>query len=548
MNRADLILISSAIFDSVQDAPFPGAVAVTGNKILAVGSLEEISKYVGEETIVRDFGDKLIMPGFCDGHGHYDGLANKAFAEVVSGLEDQRSEEDCARIVKEFADENPHIKRISGFGWMLTNWGANPKRPTKTSLDNLVPDKPVYLQSGDGHAMWLNSKAIEECRLEEILRNDSEITENLAPRDSSGKLTGFFAERAGSYTHSFKDADAAEQRPEYHKKLVKLLNQYGITGFTDVTMMPHDALAGYYAPLKSLENDGELTIRCYIWAGAGPAGSVSTEDAAKIRSYEAFLGSDKLRIAGIKSMMDGIPFNYTAALLEPYTDNSEVRGEILFPPEIYEKWVEGINRLGYAIKFHCCGDAAIRLALDCFEKSNSINDNTNLRNAIEHLDIVTAQDIPRLNQLGVIASVQPAHPIMARGILAVRYGERSKREWNFRKLINSGARLSVGTDTPVVHFNPLLTVYKAVTRKDIDGARYSPYTADQAMTLAEVLKGYTIGSAYASNMNQKVGTLEAGKYADIAVIDRNLFDITADEIKDSRVVCTVFDGKVVCEA
>ncbi len=306
MNKVNLVLISSAVFDSVQDTPFPGAIAVNGNKIEFIGSLEEINKYVGTETIVKDFGDKLIMPGFCDGHGHFDGLANKAFAEVVSGLEDQCSEEDCAKTVKEFAENNPHVKRISGFGWMLTNWGSNPKRPTKKSLDTVVPDKPVYLQSGDGHAMWLNSKAIEECHLEETIRNDPEITDNLAPRDSNGNLTGFFAEKAGSYTHSFKDVDAAKQRTEYHKKLVKLLNRYGITGFTDATMMPHDALATYYAPLKSMENDNDLTIRCYIWAGVGPAGSADTEDAVKIRSYEAFLGSDKLRIAGIKSIMDGM--------------------------------------------------------------------------------------------------------------------------------------------------------------------------------------------------------------------------------------------------
>jgi predicted amidohydrolase YtcJ len=207
-----------------------------------------------------------------------------------------------------------------------------------------------------------------------------------------------------------------------------------------------------------------------------------------------------------------------------------------------------VNKLGYAVKLHCCGDAAVRLALDSFELSNAVNDNRKLRNSVEHMDIVSDADVPRFKKFGVIASVQPAHVIMTKGIYDVRIGERSKETWNYRRLINAGVVLSIGTDSPVVDFNPFQTIYFAVTRRDLDGAQYSPNTADQALTLPEALKGYTINSAYASNMEQKVGTLEAGKYADIIVLDRNLFKVPVEELKDSRVVCTVFDGRVVYEA
>jgi predicted amidohydrolase YtcJ len=203
--------------------------------------------------------------------------------------------------------------------------------------------------------------------------------------------------------------------------------------------------------------------------------------------------------------------------------------------------------MGYAVKIHCCGDAAVRLALDSFEQSNAVHGDRHLRNAVEHMDIVSTQDIPRFKKLGVVASVQPSHAVMTKEIYAVRIGERSRLEWNFRRLIDAGAVLSVGTDSPVVDFNPFHTIYKAVTRKEIDGTRYSPYTAGQEMTLSEVLKGYTAGSAYASSMERKVGTLETGKYADITVADRNLFEIPSDELKDCKAVCTVFDGKIVYE-
>ena len=548
MKTADLIIQSKAIFDSVHDEPYPGGIAIEGEKILYVGSDKELQSYIGPTTIIRDFGDKLIMPGFCDGHIHYDGLAKNLFAEVVRGLEDLKSEEECAAAVKAFADLHPHLSRIHGFGWMLTSWGTNPQHPTRNTLDKVLPDKPVYLQSSDGHVMWLNSKAIEESRLEEILLQHPDIPDKLAHRDENGLLTGYFAEKACAFTHSFDAVYTPEQTSLYHKKLLKMLNSYGITGFTDVSMMSYKSLPVSFSVLKSMENSGELTLRCYIWAGIGPDSSGSIEDAVKIREQEVNFCSDKLRIAGIKSVIDGIPFSFTSALLEPYSDNPSVKGETIHPSDVYIKWVEKVNKLGYAVKFHCTGDAAIRLALDSFENSNKVNDNSNLRNAVEHMDIVSYEDIPRYAKLGVIASMQPSHLIMLKGIGALRYGERSKREWNFRKLIEAGVKLSIGTDGPVVDINPLYTVYKAVTRKDLNGTQYSPYTTDQALTLPEVLKGYTTGSAYASNMESKVGTLEAGKYADIAVINRNLFAINADDIKDCHVACTIFNGNIIYEA
>jgi hypothetical protein len=346
---------------------------------------------------------------------------------------------------------------------------------------------------------------------------------------------------AQSYTH--------EQINDFQVQTVKYLNSLGITGFTEVTPMPAFALTESAKPLKTMEDNDELTLRVYFWTGGGPSGGPAASDTEMLKRLEETFNSDKLRIAGFKIMLDGIPFSHTAAMLEPYSDNPGVKGDFMHEPEAFCDWVVATNKAGYAVKVHCCGDGAVRLALDSFEKSNAGNGkNENLRNAIEHLDIVSDRDFPRFRELGVIASVQPAHVIMGRGIYETRAAERCKNEWNFRRLIEAGAKISIGTDTPVVDVNPWETIYKALTRKDLDGEECSAYTAGQEMTLPEALKGYTSGSAYASNMEHKTGTLETGKYADIAVIDRNLFVVPVDEIKDCRVVCTVFDGRVVYEA
>jgi predicted amidohydrolase YtcJ len=548
MGAADLVLFSEAVFNSVGDVPFSGGVAVTGNKITYVGPREAAEKFIGPKTVVRDFGDQLIMPGICDGHAHLDGTANKRYAEVAGGLDRCKSEEECVEVVKAFAASHPGLKRINGISWVLTNWGPNPKKPTKASLDRAFPDIPVYLLGADGHSNWLNSRAIEECNLEEIVRQNPDVPE-LAPREANGDFTGFLAERICHIVNAFAEKYTREQRTEYQSKIIRALNSCGITGFTDVTPMPSSAVIDYYWLLKTLENKNELTLRCYAWAGMGPVkGSDSIEDAETVRRLEAFMNSDKLRIAGIKTLIDGIPFSHTSAMLEPYDDNPYVRGEFLHPADVYHRWITAVNKMGYAVKIHCCGDAAVRLALDSFEKSNSVNENRSLRNSVEHMDIVSDDDIPRFKKLGVVASVQPAHVVMTKGIYDVRIGERSRSTWNYRRLIDSGATLSIGTDSPVVDFNPFETIYFAVTRRDLDGVQYSPNSVDQALTLPEALKGYTTNSAYASNMEDKVGTLEEGKYADIIVVDRNLFKVPAEEIKDSRVVCTVFDGRVVYEA
>ena len=545
---ADLVLCSDAIFDSVNDAPFSGGVAVSGDRILFVGSKEDALAYVRPGTVVKDFGDKLILPGFCDSNAHIEGVSHKLFAEVVNGLDAFSNEEEVVAAIKAFADSHPHLKRLNSNSWMLTNWGGDAIPPTTELLDKALPDTPVYIWTIDGHSMWLNSKAIEECDLEGILRQHPEYPDEWVARGADGKCSGMVYEDMAHAIHAFAEVYTKEERIGFITKTAKHFSTYGITGFTEVSPMKGTGVVPFYSCLKDLDNRGELTVRFYMWHGLAPRNyDTTTTDAEYIKDLKPFFNTDTLRLVGIKTALDGIPFSYTSVMLEPYSDNPSVSGEYLCEPEVLYEWIPAVNGMGFSVKVHCTGDAAVRSALNSFEKSLAINGDRDFRNAIEHMDMVSDEDVPRFAKLGVIASMQPAHLIMGKGVGTVRYGDRAKSEWRFRDLISAGARIAIGTDMAVVECNPYLTIYKAVTRKDIDSSQYSPYSVDQAMTLPEVLKGYTIGGAYNNRMEEKVGTLEAGKYADIIVADKNLFTIPADDLKDCRTILTVFNGRIVHE-
>lgn len=545
---AELVLLSDAVFDSVKDKPFSGGVAISGEKIEYVGTKESVRRYIDPYTTVRDFGDKLILPGICDSHAHVESSAKKECALIAKNLDRCKSEDECARAVRDFADMHPELKRINGTGWILSSWRPGAEPPTKASLDKYIPDIPVYLFSADMHTCWINSKAIEECDLARIVEDNPQFPADYAQKDASGRFTGYLKEAIISLVQEFALSYPPAELAKCYAEYTKLLNSMGITAMSDVSLSAPNKIIDRYWPLKAIENRGQLTARYYLSVMPNGDAPYTTEQIKDIDKYREFLHSDKLRIAGIKIMLDGIPFTYTAALLDPYSDDPSTKGGFISSPEVPMKWFKEANRLGYSVRVHCCGDAAVRLALDCFEESNLANDNSGIRNTIEHLDCVSDSDIPRFAELGVTASMQPAHLIMCKDILAERYGSRIKNEWCFRKLIDAGTTIAIGTDSPVVDVNPYYTIYMAVTRKDLDGTQYGHMTRDQALTLPEVLKGYTAVAAYVNGMEHKVGTLEAGKYADIAVADRNLFKTHVDELKDCRNICTVFNGKIVYEA
>lgn len=554
MIKADLVLYSNAIFDSVKDEPYEGAVVISRDKIIYAGSKEGAEQYIGLDTKIRDFGDKMMMPGFFDGHGHYQTSAIREFGDCISYLEDCRSEQEAVEGVVKYLKDHPDCKRVHGRCFFLTSFGPGAPLPTKASLDAAVPDIPVYLISSSGHCSWYNTAAMKEADLEGLVAAHPEWPAEYAVRDENGELTGFVSENPSFDIRWRVEVYGHEDIAVWDEMFMNYINRLGITSFTDTNGLAPRTQIDNIEPLKKLENSGKLTMRYHQWCGTNVIGDdldgAAMRGLEELKYLQTYFCTDKIRIVGEKLMLDGCPDSYTGAMLQPYAGDPTTSGQLLSNPDVFKEVVAKANAMGFPVKVHCLGDLSTQTAIDAYEYSRQVNGEHGLRNAVEHMNIITDEDIKRMHDLDIIASVQPAHICdWFNGCGEVIYGpELAKKDSRYRTLIRNGVKLSIGTDTPVVDVNPLRTVYEAITRKSwVDGEPKS-VNPEEALTLPEVLKGYTIGAAYANNFEDKAGTLEAGKYADICVIDRNLFAVDVEEIKEAKNICTIFDGEIIYEA
>jgi predicted amidohydrolase YtcJ len=538
MAKADIILKSSNIFDSIRDEPFAGAIAVAGDRIVAVGDAAEIDKaYAGDGARVYDFGDKLIVPGFIDAHMHYFS-GSLMTSKYMCLIFDCKSEIECADRIEAFAAEHPEFEQVVALGWQVSWWGEDAALPTKASLDARIPERPVFAYSADGHCMWLNSKALAKTG------TTAETTVSFGDicKDENGELTGVYLDMEAIAVPS---SIALSMPSDELKTLLADFNKgLSAAGVTSVTDMAADVTSGGdmqgYRILKELEDENALDIRMHLYPGLG-----SKPDTSKADGLSKKYNSDKLRIAGLKQFVDGVTYTFTAALLEPYTNNPSTKGKTFFSYETILECVLNANKHGYGVRLHCIGDAAVKLALDVYEESGKVNDMTGIRNCVEHIEALRPEDIPRFAKIGAIASMQPLHVTFNDNEKVLAVGEeRAKYQWPFKSVYKTGAGMAFGTDFPVVTFDPIPSLHAAVTRTNADGKQMGT-NPDEKLSLAETIKVYTAGSAYSVGKEKDLGALEAGKFADIVVFDRNLFGIEAREILDAKVEMTLLNGKVV---
>jgi predicted amidohydrolase YtcJ len=531
-SKADFILFGDAIFTGAGDAPTPGGVAVSGQRIMAVGDREELEPLAGPGTRRVHCGNRLITPGLCDAHGHYFTGALYASPEFCSALPEAQSEAECVAMMRAFADTHPGRPRYFGYGWLPSLW-KNAAFPTKHSLDSAFPDVPVYLEAADGHSRWVNTKALEECGY----TVDTTPPTGSIDKFENGELSGLLREGGDFLTRGTATRLPEAEVAALQEDLARRLNAKGITAFADMSATLPEDIPQVYRHVKRLEDEGKLTLRLYLYPGTD-VDPARIKDIAALR--EAY-SSDMLRICGLKAFADGVCSTYTAALLEPYADKPGDRGPLNYPEERYRQWVREANRQGFGARVHCIGDRAVRLLLDIFGEAPS-----DLRNVIEHIEVIHPDDIPRFKAYGVTASMQPMHLILEEGEKRIRLGEeRSRYEWAFQSLIRAGAIIAAGTDYPVVSYDPFENIYAAVTRRKADGTQYGLYSPGEAMTLAQTLRAYTYGGAYANGTEHLTGLLEAGKYADIAVFSQNMFGLAPEAILETETVLTVVDGKIV---
>ena len=546
MSYADIILRGNAIFTGTEDQPMAGAVAISGNKISGVFRQgADTEEWTGPGTKVIDCGDKLVMPGFIDAHTHIFHGATAASDHMCTEIYHSTSEADCIRIIKAFADSHPDEPRILGIGWFPAFWDDAPL-PSKRRLDAAVPDRPVYLSCADGHTMWTNSLGLKECGI----NRHTKVAYGEVQLGADGEPTGILIENDAMKNAVIKQFLFPEEiaLPMY-RDFLKRIAASGITSLCDMNASELNADTGQlFGYLKKLEDGGDLTARLHLYSDL----VTISEGAAAEKEMASKLTSPKLKYNGLKAFIDGVTSTYTGFLLEPYSDKPDTVGYANYPKEVYADATKIANGEGFPVRFHSIGDAAVRWALDIFEDANDVRgDHANqagLRNSVEHIESIDPDDIPRFAELGVIASLQPYHLTLDANEKLVRIGsERCRWEWPLRAFIDRGVRMAFSTDYPVVDFNPFKNIYAAISRCDDDG-KPTGVNPEEAVTLTEALKLYTAGSAYAIGRDEDLGTLEAGKLADIVVVDRNLFDIPPFELNACKVFLTIFDGEEVYRA
>ncbi len=533
---ADTVLIHAKVYTVNPREPWAQALAVRGGKIVAVGSDKAIAAYQGPSTKVIDAKEHMVLPGFMDAHVHM--MAGAAQLEQIT-LNDARTIDDFQRMVKEYAAAHPDRKWIQGMGWYYSVFGRN-GAPDKKFIDEVVPDRPVYLAAYDGHSSLVNSKALQ---MAGITRKTPDPANGIIVRNpATGEPTGFLKEAAGSLV--MKTAPRPT-REEERDRMIKAIHYASSLGLTRVISAGADAER--VDLFDEIRQKGDLTVRLCMARFVTPP--ISPEVMKTLEENRRKYADDWIDLAPVKFLLDGVIEARTAAMMEPYTNDPGNRGQLYFDPDQYKEAVMRLDRLGFQVFTHAIGDRAIRLALDACEAANKANGRTDARHKIEHIEDPGAEDIPRFGKLGVIASMQPLHATPNDNNLNVWAGnvgpERAQRAWPWRDILAGGAVLSFGSDWSVVTLNPWPAVQMLLTRETPDGTPAGGWIPKECLTLEEAIRGYTMGCAFAARREKTEGSIEAGKLADVILISQDLFEIAPDQIGKTKVLMTMVGGKTV---
>jgi hypothetical protein len=528
---ADLILVNGKIWTVSGAQPQAEAVASIGSRIVAVGKTAGIRGLAGPKTRVVELGGKLVVPGFNDAHVHFFG-GGASLASVQ--LRDAKSEAEFRERIRAFAAKTPQGRWITAGLWDHENW--TPARlPTRQLIDEVTPDHPVFVSRLDGHMALANSLAL---KMAGITRATPDPPGGAIVRDAQGEPTGVLKDAAQGPVHRVIPPPSGAQIEEAVQAALGYAAENGVTSVQDMSAS-REVLAAY----QRLLDRGELTVRIY---GFQPL--PSWQRLAQVGIRAAF-GGEKLKIGGTKGFSDGSLGSTTALFFKPYLDAPDTSGlpaDEMIPESKMRDNISGADHAGLQIGIHAIGDKANHGILDMYQEIGKKNGPRDRRFRIEHAQHLQQEDIPRFGSLKVIASMQPYHAIDDGRWAWKRVGpDVLKGTYAFRSLLDSGAVLAFGSDWEVAPMEPLMGIYAAVTRRTLDGKNPGGWIPEQKITAAEALRAYTVGSAYASFDENLKGSIEPGKLADMAVLSDDVLEIRPESIDKTRVVMTVFDGKVI---
>ena len=532
---ADLIVINAKVWTVDRSQPTAEAVAVLGDRILAVGSNTQIDALRGPDTRVVDAGGRLLIPGFNDAHVHF--IGGSLQLDQVQ-LNDADSVEEFIRRVAEQVKKTPKGRWVRGGDWDETKWKPA-TLPTKELIDGFTPETPVFLDRYDGHMALANSVAL---RMAGITSQTPDPPGGVIVRDSHGNPTGALKDAA-------KDLVLKVIPPLTHDELMAAARrglQYaaslGVTSMQEMNDEETDSFADIRAYGELLQT-GELTSRFYVAAAIS-----DWQKEAEVGIRHAF-GSPFLRIGALKGFADGSLGSGTAYFFDPYTDDpasSGILGKQMQPLSQMQDWITGADAAGLQVCIHAIGDKAISTILDMYWTTLRANRGAEHRFRIEHAQHVAEKDFDRFSQLDVIASVQPYQAIDDGRWAEARIGhDRASRTYAFRTFLNHGVHIAFGTDWDVAPLNPLLTVYAAVTRATLDGKNPNGWFPEQKLTVSEAVEAYTTGSAYAEFQERDKGSITPGKLADMVILSDDIFSIDPARIRNVTVWKTFVGGKMV---
>ncbi len=530
---ADLVLTNGKIV-TVEDAmPEAEAVAVRGDRIIALGSSAEIRRFTGAATQVVDLKGQVVIPGFIEGHGHFTGVGE---VQLNLKLMSVKSWDEIVAMVAEAAKTAKPGEWIVGRGWHQEKWTARPEPnvegfPTHASLDAVSPNNPVILTHASGHAGFANAKAME---LSGITRATPNPAGGEILKDAAGNPTGLLRETASALIRTGR-GDEARARKVLELASAEALSK-GITTFQDA-----GSPFATVDLIKTMVDEGKLGVRLWIMIRANTA--ALAQNLAKYRMVD--YGNGHLTVRAIKHSIDGALGSRGAWLLEPYSDKPDSTGLNTTPVDVIAATAKLALQHDYQLCVHAIGDRANRETLDIFERAFKANPaKRDLRWRVEHAQHLSLSDIPRFGRLGVIASMQGIHCTSDAPYVPERLGLKRAGEgaYVWQKLMKSGAVVTNGTDAPVEDVDPIASYYASVSRKTKDGSVFFP---DQRMSRMEALKAYTINAAYAGFDDQTRGSLKIGKYADMTVLSKDILTVPEDQIPTAHVTYTIVGGKVL---
>jgi len=539
-NVADTIILHGRIYTLDSKQPWAQALAIRADKIVAVGDDVTIGKFRGPDTKVIDAAGQLVLPGFVDCHIHFMDGALSLGRVNLDGAKDVA---EIQQRLREYAAKHPGNDWLLGRGWDYAMFGSA-ALPDKKYLDELFPDRPVFLEGYDGHTYWANSKALS---LAGITRDTPDPPNGIIVRDpATHEATGALKEAAHNLVAKAAPELTRAERLDALRAGIHWADENGLTRV-------HSAGGDFpqLALYDELRSHGELTLRFYIAYFMDPP-EMRPQDVDAIEAARKKYHDDWIDTDAVKFMVDGVIESHTAAMIEPYSDDPSLKGKLFWDPAKYSSAIAELDKLGLQLFTHAIGELGVRTALDAYQHAEEVNHTSDRRPRIEHIETIKAADISRFGKLGVIASMQPLHSYPDADTLDVwarnAGPDRASRAWSWKSIADAGGRYAFGSDWPVVTLNPWYGLQTAVTRQTREGTPEKGFVPSQRLTVAQAVEGYTLGAAFAGRREKTEGSLEKGKLADLIIVSQNIFEIDPHKISETKVRTTIVGGKVVYQS